>query len=271
MNIYSLSRSFWDFSFENPDMIKPTHIGIYFFAIEHCNRLGWKDKFGFPTSMVIEAIGVKSYSVYKKHFDDLVEYGFFEVHEYSKNQWSSNIIALKENYKADNKALDKALTTHTSKQEESTCESTQESMCQSTDSIDIQIYKSTNLPIYKSTEDKPEQAPELILNYSFDDFWNDYDKKIGKKEKLIPKWQKLKNVDRQEIKDFIPKYKLAQPDKRFRKNPETFLNNQGWKDELIFEKDGKTGNTIEQKRTERNELVSFAGGILANIAAKHGY
>jgi len=265
MNIYSLSRYFWDFSFENPDLIKPTHIGIYFFAIEHCNRLGWKDKFGFPTSMVIEAIGVKSYSVYKKHFDDLVEFGFIEVHEYSKNQWSSNIIALKENCKADCKALDKALTTHTSKQSESTHESTD----QSTNSIDIQIYNSTNLQTYQSTEVKPEPAPEILLNYSFDDFWDDYDKKRGKKEKLIPKWEKLKDSDREEIRDYIPKYKLAQPNKKFRKDPETFINNHSWKDELIFENDGKSGNTIEAKRTERVELANFAGQVLADIAAKH--
>ncbi|MBO9671993.1 MAG: hypothetical protein J7577_01005 [Sphingobacteriaceae bacterium] len=117
---------------------------------------------------------------------------------------------------------------------------------------------------------KPEQAPDIIINYSFDDFWDDYDKKVGKKEKLIPKWQKLKDLDRELIRDFLPKYKLAQPNKKFRKNPETFLNNQGWKDELIFDNDGKTGSTIEQKRAERNELVNYAGNILANIAAKHG-
>src|SRR5574344_3093130 len=101
LNSYQLSRFFWDFAFENPSKIKPIHCAIYFFSIEHCNRLGWKKEFGLPTSMVIEAIGVKSYSVYKKAFDDLVKYNFFDVIQYSKNQYSSNIIALKENYKAN--------------------------------------------------------------------------------------------------------------------------------------------------------------------------
>src|SRR5574344_323675 len=109
LNGYKLSRFFWDFAFENPSKIKPIHCAIYFFSIEHCNRLGWKKEFGLPTSLVIEAIGVKSYSVYKKAFDDLVKYNFFDVIQYSKNQYSSNIIALKENYKAHYKANDKAL------------------------------------------------------------------------------------------------------------------------------------------------------------------
>lgn len=127
MDGYKLSRNFWDFSFNNPEKIKPNHIAIYFFAVEHCNRLGWKQKFGLPASMVIEAIGIKSYSVYKKSFDELVDFGFFEVLQYSKNQYSSNIIALKENYKAPYKALDKAFIKHVIKQSESTQQSTYES------------------------------------------------------------------------------------------------------------------------------------------------
>lgn len=123
MDIFKLYRFFWDYCFENPEKIKPNHIAIYSFSIEHCNRLGWKRKFGFPTSMAMEATGIKSYSVYKKSLDDLVEFGFFEVIEYSKNQYSANIIALKENSKAHNKALDKAFTKHKHKQDESNSES----------------------------------------------------------------------------------------------------------------------------------------------------
>ena len=123
MNSYELSRFFWDFAFENPSKIKPIHCAIYFFSIEHCNRLGWKKEFGLPTSMVIEAIGIKSYSVYKNAFDDLVEYNFFDVRQYSKNQYSSNIIALKDNTKANTKAsakaLDKAMQMHVQKQRKS--------------------------------------------------------------------------------------------------------------------------------------------------------
>jgi len=155
MNSYELSRGFIDFAFSNPEKIKPNHYAVYFFAIEHCNRLGWKDKFGFPTSMVLDATGIKSYSVYKKTFDDLVEFGFFKVIEYSKNQYSSNIIALKENIKAPKKALDKALLKHASKQLESTGQSTH----QSTDSINKQINK-------EQVNNRTEKAapPNVFLN-----------------------------------------------------------------------------------------------------------
>jgi hypothetical protein len=147
MNSYNLSRRLWDFAFENPEKIKPTHISLYFFAVEHCNRLGWKKKFGLPAAMCLEAIGIKSYSVYKKTFDDLVNWGFIEVIQYSKNQYSSNIIALKENDKALDKAFDKALIKHGTKQVQSTEQSTEQSI----DSIDKQIYNITNIQINKLT------------------------------------------------------------------------------------------------------------------------
>jgi len=153
MNIFELNRAFWDFAFSNPEKIKPNHCAIYYFALEHCNRLGWKQKFGFPTSMVLEATGIKSYSVYKKTFDELVEYGFFEVIEYSKNQYSSNIIALKENYKAHIKALDNAFIKHSSKQDESVIESTY--------SIDIPI------------NNEPKTKEQIVLSdfeKAFEDF-----------------------------------------------------------------------------------------------------
>lgn len=116
LDYYALMRNFWDFAFENPDVIKPVHCALYAFTVEHCNRLGWKQKFGLPASMVLDAIGIKSYSVYKKTFDDLVDFGFIEVIQYSRNQHSSNIVALKENCKANYKAYDKASVKHVTKQ-----------------------------------------------------------------------------------------------------------------------------------------------------------
>ncbi len=134
-NIYDLSRNWFDFCFENPDKIKPNHTALYFFCIEHCNRLGWKDKFGLPTTMAKEAIGVHSYNTYISTLNDLVSFGFIKMIQKSKNQYSSNIIELSNFNKALDKALDKAFIKHDTKQSESTE--------QSIDSIIIQLYKYT--------------------------------------------------------------------------------------------------------------------------------
>jgi hypothetical protein len=119
MNSYELSRGFWDFAFENPERVKPIHSAIYFFAIEHCNRLGWKEKFGLPSQMVMEAIGVKNWRTYSQGLNELIDFGFIKLLEKSTNQYSSNIIAIVNFTKADTKALDKALQKHGTKQGQS--------------------------------------------------------------------------------------------------------------------------------------------------------
>lgn len=92
---------------------------MYFFIIEHCNRLWWKEKFGLPMEMTKDAIGIKNYRTYSDTLSDLIEWGFIKEIQKSKNQYSSCIIAIAENTKAHTKALDKALQKHSKKQGQS--------------------------------------------------------------------------------------------------------------------------------------------------------
>ena len=115
MDSYSLSRNFWNWAFDNPEKISPNHAAIYFFAIEHCNRLGWKNKFGFPSQMTMDAIGIKKHSTYIRYFNDLVGFGFFELIQKSSNQYSANIISLTSALPKKGEALDKAMSKHGAK------------------------------------------------------------------------------------------------------------------------------------------------------------
>ena len=183
MNSYDLSRGFINFAFENPDKIKPNHYAIYFFAIEHCNRLGWKSKFGLPTTMAMEAIGIKSYNTYINALNELVEWGFIQMIEKSKNQYSSNIIALSNFDKAHNKALDKALIKHTTKH----CRSTQQSI----DSINKQetSNKETNkhIPGFEEFKQyaisKKDDVDLIALNLKYES-WKENGWKNGNGKKI---------------------------------------------------------------------------------------
>jgi hypothetical protein len=115
MNSYDLSRNYWNWAFDNPEKVKPIHSAIYFFAIEHCNRLGWKEKFGFPSQMTMDAIGVKKWHTYSNAFNDLIEWGFIKLVQKSKNQYSSNIISLVYAMPKKGEALDKAMAKHGTK------------------------------------------------------------------------------------------------------------------------------------------------------------
>lgn len=83
----------------------------------------------------------------------------------------------------------------------------------------------------------------------FNFFWNAYEKKVGrpKCEKL---WAKLTLKEKKACLDYIPLYKQAQPDKQYRKNPETFLRNKSWNDELIY-RNGNNESTTEQQRINK--------------------
>lgn len=85
--------------------------------------------------------------------------------------------------------------------------------------------------------------PEKSTVLTFDEFWDLYDKKVGKKAKLIKKYAALSEADREKIKAHIPLYKEAQPDKQFRKDPQTYINNESWNDEVISKYGNKTQNS----------------------------
>lgn len=76
------------------------------------------------------------------------------------------------------------------------------------------------------------------LNFSFDDFWNLYDKKVtgkGGLPAMQKKWASLKDDERTAIMVYIPRYIKHQPDKQYRKNPEGFLNQRAWENEIVGE------------------------------------
>jgi hypothetical protein len=146
--------------------------------------------------------------------------------EKSKNQYSSNIIALSNFNKAHNKALDKALIKHVTKQRESI------------DSIDKQINnEQLTIEIYPT----------------FKDFWNlyDYKKEIKKSEQ---KWNLLTQKEKEDIMYYLPNYIKSTPDKQYRKFPCTFLNNKSWNNEIITSKQSES-NAISE--IGQQQLLSF--------------
>lgn len=157
MNGYSLSRAFCEFSFDNNTRVKPTHYAIYFFAIDHCNSLGWKDTFGLPTSMVMEAIGIKKIATYTSHLKDLVEWGFIEMVQKSVNQNTSNIVRLVDAVPKKGAALGKARSRHEARHTALRGNSTGQGT--------VTVYKPLNLESYK---------PLNLLNFETEKFHKKY-------------------------------------------------------------------------------------------------
>jgi len=78
--------------------------------------------------------------------------------------------------------------------------------------------------IYDESKDSSNMLP-------FEDIWQLYGKK-GNKKTSLRKWNKLSITDRKKVVEYIPLYIDSTPDKQYRKNFETFLNQECWNDEL---------------------------------------
>lgn len=85
-----------------------------------------------------------------------------------------------------------------------------------------------------SNKNEKNKEEDNIIDDSFNEFWDLYDKKRDKK-KCIAKWNKLKLEDKEAIIKIIPTYKKLKPDVQFRKDPIRFLVNEIWKDEELQE------------------------------------
>ena len=118
----------------------------------------------------------------------------------------------------------------------------------------------------EQTNIKPAGQEEIctddVVLEDFIRFWEMYDKKINRSmcERV---WRRLPVKERTAILRYIPLYKQAQPDKRYRKNPLTFLRNKSWLDELI-PSSYAIGQLQQQQRT--GEAQSLADALL-NIDA----
>jgi len=73
---------------------------------------------------------------------------------------------------------------------------------------------------------------EEITDVTFDCFWEKYDKKVNRKRTEIL-WYKLSIADRQVCLSKINKYKnYCRMNNRLMKDPDTYIRNRSWEDEL---------------------------------------
>ena len=113
----------------------------------------------------------------------------------------------------------------------------------------------------------PNTTPESIDNklYLFDVFWDAYDKKKGR-PKCEGLWKKLKGDEIELIFNNLPNYVLSTPVKQYRSNPETWLRNKGWNDEVINNEqfNGQTQITgrkeSSHERIKRENDIKYRGG-----------
>lgn len=109
-------------------------------------------------------------------------------------------------------------------------------------------------------EEMEEEEVVVISATDFEIFWEVYDKKIGSKPKLKKKWDSLTEPEREAALEYIPGYVKATPDKKYRKNPETFLNNKSWNDEII------TTNRTVPAGSRKSDVAQLGATTFRNLS-----
>lgn len=105
-------------------------------------------------------------------------------------------------------------------------------------------------------EVKEEEQVQLFPWPTFEDFWNLYDLKVNKPKCEI-KFKKISQGAREKIMEHLQEYIPNTPDKKFRKNPLTYLNNESWNDEII-----KHNGTTKQQSNTNSLIEGFAKRVM---------
>lgn len=117
----------------------------------------------------------------------------------------------------------------------------------------------------KRKESKRKEIKEKEINIAFPDFWDLYDKKVGEKEKIQKKWDALTDDERTKAIEHIPLYKEAQPDKQYRKDPATYLNNKSFNDEIIPKRANPAANgngTLSYHEKMQQDRLAFKNKVI---------
>lgn len=80
---------------------------------------------------------------------------------------------------------------------------------------------------------------------TFDDFWNAYQKKVGKPLAII-EWGKLTQQEKEEAMNHIPAYIESRPEKRYRLDPCRYLKRKTFQDEIITNGKQQTNSDLRK-------------------------
>jgi len=100
--------------------------------------------------------------------------------------------------------------------------------------MDMEKEKDMDIKPRSQKKSKPETIQgEIDIWPTFEEWWNLYDKKIDK-IKAEKAWQKLTQLERETAMFHGEQYVKATPNKSYRKDPTTYLNNKSFNNEIPY-------------------------------------
>lgn len=107
----------------------------------------------------------------------------------------------------------------------------------------------------KYIKEKGGVGEKTIGKIPFEFVWQLYAKKVGDQANLATLWSSISDSDKQLIVEHIPKYLASEPNPRYRKNFENYLNQKTWLDEILPSRNDTSTETSTDSRTEATSGV----------------
>ena len=93
-------EAFYEWVFNNPDKARPTHVSLYLFLWNQCNRSKWVEWFKCPYDLAMQGACIGNNGTYYKCLDELKNFGLID---YKKgiNNFKAPLINLKQLYDSE--------------------------------------------------------------------------------------------------------------------------------------------------------------------------
>jgi hypothetical protein len=186
---------------------------LFYELVALCNERNWPTEFQYPNHLLCATFGNLAESTLIRARNRLKQAGLLEFT--SGHKRSPTVYRF-----LDPDAPEIPLHSASTNASKSASRSESKSASRS----DSCIYKEKT----KRKTNPPADAAELEIPFA--DFWQAYGKKEDK-HKCQQRWNTLTAPERQAALAHVPGYVAATPEKRYRKNPLTYLNGKCWQDE----------------------------------------
>ena len=247
--IYSVINEFEGRNFLEPEKINAQMRSLYYFLLHISSQKGGITKFPIAIHFLQQGSKIGSLKTVYTCLERLEKLGILKYTK-GKNRWTFPVIELL------------------------FCERTttllKEYWLAIRNSTNNPIVNFTNNNYYDNNEEKDENdlndkkdtvslTPRAQKkNIPFEVYWALYDKKVNQVEtkKL---WGGLNFKTQLEIVVYVAKYVQATPNKQYRKNPDNFLREEIWKNEIIninksIENNNVKQDNLEEQNYSKNEL-----------------
>lgn len=213
---FKLFNGFHKFRHENPELITQNHYVFYISLLNYFNMRAWPSKVPYSLDSAIKESFILRRKTCNDVYKDFIKWGFIRVVKEAIPNVHGRIISLQ----------------FVQFQSETELKS---AWFQSETEVETEVETKPETEVEThNIENQEYQKKQEYQDYSFDEFWNIYDKKSGNKIQSEKLFQKLNKSEIDKLKSHLPEYIKSTPEKKFRKNPETYLRQKHFENEIEF-------------------------------------